>query len=1156
MFKITCYNQFMRNVIREVYMLNIIYGRSKTGKTGYIYEKVRGKMKDAERGQIVLVPDQYSHAYEVELLAQCGNGFGLYCEVLNFKTLSNRVFEAYGKPHGNILDEQERSVLLYKAANSVKDSLVYYGRFIGKADFTDSFLSIIDELKMQNIPFEDIRNGLSLIDENSILYKKLYDITLIGEAYFALCAQSALDTSDVLTALAKKLEDTDFLKGRTVYIDGFASFSPQEYMILRQIIKKCGNVYVTLCLSNIFEKSEGIEPDDFFALQSEPFNITLQTGVLLRRMALAEGIGINAIKAGPIPKYNTAALAELEKLLANESINPDFKSCDESIQIFSCANAVSECEVAAASIKKMVDDLGFRYNQIALISYDFNTYEKILPEIFRKYDIPVCTGLKREMLSNAAANVLLNVLYAVVYNYPKREFLSYIKSGYANISETDADMLENYFIVWNISGSQVVKHEDFTYNPNGLGEAFTDELTGKLAQINEVRRRVILPLDKLKRGIAKGRTIGDYIKCLCDVSDEIQLEENIKSKIEKFIENGKLELAEEYRQIWEKIGELLSNINEVLGDCHADEAEFISILKLMMSKYKISSIPAFFDCVTAGDASHIQVRGVKCTVILGVNDGVIPSKKTEHGIFTSAEREKLNDFGLGFIRYGLKESLEQQHSFYNAATSPTDRLILTCRRIDLDGADILPSSYIGQIASSNLGVEVKKDYDIPVQNFVWSAERLLESYPVQREDIYGLKEVRFLIDSSPDLLRKYNLANSADFESHRKIKDANTIQDAYGEEITLSASKIDKYNQCRFSYFAEYALKVKPLQRAEFDALKTGIFVHYMLEKIVSEIYEKHGGKWNEDLISDLIKTYSSKFLEDEFDAALDESSRIYYLILHQSRIVFKVVCMVLKGLESSSFTPADNELIISDSGAVKPLRFPVGSSHFVKVVGKVDRVDVYKDTENSYIRIVDYKTGSKHLNLNKVANGLDMQMFVYLFSICENGGNRYNGKCVPTGVLYFPAANPIAKGTQNDSAEDVNEDVESNMKMSGFVLEDENIIYAMDNSIEKDSKYIPVGYKQDGGLSSNSSVLNAGEFEVVKDYTYNTISEMGRQLFEGNIDINPYQESDNRTVCDYCHFKEMCRFDDTNCDSYRYLKRYKGKDGAISAMRGGEKLD
>lgn len=1137
-------------------MLNIIYGRSKTGKTGYIYEKIRENMADAVCGQIVLVPDQYSHEYEVELLSNCGNSFGRYCEVLNFKTLSNRVFESYGKPSGNILDEPERSVLLYKAANSVKSSLVYYGRFIGKADFTDSFLGIIDELKSQNIPFEDIKNALSLIDKNSVLYKKLHDIALIGEAYFAFCAQNALDTSDILTVLAQKLADTDFLKDRTVYIDGFASFSPQEYMTIRQIIKKCDNVYMTLCLSDIFEKAGSFDTEDYFVLQSEPFNIPLQTGLILRKIASEEGIEIKAIKTDSDPQYNSKTIAELEKFLANEPADSTLQSNDGGVKIISCANAVSECEVAAAFIRKTVSDLGFRYNEIALISYDFDSYEKILPEIFRKYDIPISIGSKRGMIENPIPNVLLNSLSTAIYNYPKREFLSYIKSGFTNISDADADTLENYLKVWNISGLQIVKRDDFTFNPAGLGELFTEELKDKLAEINEVRRNAIAPLEKLRKGLQKSKKIGDYIKYLCDFSDEIMLKDKVLAKIQKLMTDGNLELAEEYRQIWEKLVSLLANVNKVLGDCYADEVEFLSILKLMMSKYSIASIPAYLDSVTAGDASRIQVRGVKCTVILGMNDGVIPSKRAERGIFTSVEREKLKDFGLGFIPHGIKDALEQQHSFYNAATSPTYQLLLTYKRVGSDASDSLPSSYISQISSSNLGIAVERDCDIPINDFSWSAEKLIELFPTERKDIYDQDQIRKLIDDSPEINRKFNLAKAANFDSHRKIQDAKTIQEAYGKEITLSASKIDKYNQCRFSYFAEYALKIKPLQKAEFDALKTGIFVHYMLEKIISEVYGKHGGKWDEVLIESLIKTYSAKFLEDEFNSALDESSRIYYLILHQSRIVFKVACAVLKGLESSSFKPVDNELIISDGGAVKPLRFPVDSNHFVKVVGKIDRVDLYKDEKGSYIRIVDYKTGSKNLNLNKVANGLDMQMFVYLFSICENGKERYGSKCVPAGVLYFPAANPIAKGMQSDSEQEIADGVESNLRMSGYVLDDDSLIYAMDNTIDKKSRFIPVEYKNDGQLSSRSCVLNDEEFEVVKKHTYNTISEMGRQLFEGNIDINPYQESNDRTVCDYCPFREICRFDNTNCDSYRYLKQYKGKDGAISAMRGGETLD
>jgi ATP-dependent helicase/DNAse subunit B len=63
----------------------------------------------------------------------------------------------------------------------------------------------------------------------------------------------------------------------------------------------------------------------------------------------------------------------------------------------------------------------------------------------------------------------------------------------------------------------------------------------------------------------------------------------------------------------------------------------------------------------------------------------------------------------------------------------------------------------------------------------------------------------------------------------------------------------------------------------------------------------------------------------------------------------------------------------------------------------------------------------------------------------------------------------------------------------------------------------------------------------------------MGRQIFEGNIDLSPYCISADRTICDNCDFREACRFDATNSDSVRYLKQFKNKTEALCAMRGGE---
>ncbi len=68
--------------------------------------------------------------------------------------------------------------------------------------------------------------------------------------------------------------------------------------------------------------------------------------------------------------------------------------------------------------------------------------------------------------------------------------------------------------------------------------------------------------------------------------------------------------------------------------------------------------------------------------------------------------------------------------------------------------------------------------------------------------------------------------------------------------------------------------------------------------------------------------------------------------------------------------------------------------------------MDVYRENGRTYLRVVDYKTGAKQFDLSQVAEGLNLQMLIYLMAIWENGGERY-GPVTPAGVLYLPARLP-----------------------------------------------------------------------------------------------------------------------------------------------------
>ena len=56
-----------------------------------------------------------------------------------------------------------------------------------------------------------------------------------------------------------------------------------------------------------------------------------------------------------------------------------------------------------------------------------------------------------------------------------------------------------------------------------------------------------------------------------------------------------------------------------------------------------------------------------------------------------------------------------------------------------------------------------------------------------------------------------------------------------------------------------------------------------------------------------------------------------------------------------------------------------------IVINGKIDRMDIMNENEKCYFRIIDYKTNKKEFRLSEVKNGINMQMPIYIATICND---------------------------------------------------------------------------------------------------------------------------------------------------------------------------
>lgn len=333
----------------------------------------------------------------------------------------------------------------------------------------------------------------------------------------------------------------------------------------------------------------------------------------------------------------------------------------------------------------------------------------------------------------------------------------------------------------------------------------------------------------------------------------------------------------------------------------------------------------------------------------------------------------------------------------------------------------------------------------------------------------------------------------------------------------LSASRLEDYFNCRFRYFCKFGLMARPLQKAQMNAMQTGTVIHYVLEHVLSEVGTKKLSGESEAHIRIIVNKYLNQYFETQLGDTTEFTKRFKYQFMRLSKMLYSVVIRLADEFAHSSFQAEAFELSIDQDGDVQPSVIQLEDGT-VRIRGAVDRVDVLNKDGEKYIRVVDYKSGNKKFKLSDVLYGLNLQMFVYLFTICSDKKSRFSG--IPAGVLYMHAARSVFSVDGGDAEQTLKADADSEYKMKGIVLYDQehDILNEMEDGVK--GRFIPVHYTKSGLKGCFASLEGLGR--IAKKIN-TLIAEMGNGLHAGHIEQNPINGKDHNYTCDYCDYSDVC---------------------------------
>ena len=1114
--------------------MRIWTGRAGSGKTTAILQEIAARCEAGKGRQILLVPELNSHRMERRLAGATGNHGARTAEVLTFSRLADRVFSEVGGLAQQMLTPAGQLLTLQEAARRVQGGLSAWQGLADKPELLQEALRLVDECKTCAVAPETLFAAAEAC-EDGVLAAKLGDLAQLLTAYERLCDESLPDPRDRLTHLRDRLGESHVLEGATVYLDGFLGFTPQELAVVDAMLAAGVPLAAAVTCDPAY-------PDIFVT--------GCKTVKTLTRMAKRHNQTVGQIDLGASRIARPAGLAalEAESLLPVRTPHPDSAA---GVRLYAAASPFDECEHAAAYIRRKVRDEGARYRDFVVCARDIEPYGGFLAMAMARYDVPVFLAEKPDLLSRPPMALVTGALAAVQNYFKYEDLFGCLKTGLTHLTRDEVDQLENYVLTWNIRGG--AWERDWTEHPDGYGLALDDRARAQLAALNELRARAIAPFAALREALMGEPPASDCVRALYAFLLAVDAPGRMSARAAAHEAAGRLQLADEYRQLWEILVSAMEQFAWVCGGTPMTAERFAQLFRLVLGEYDVGTIPVSLDRVTCGNIERACLENAKYVVLLGVNDGLIPKTPSPTSLLSDMDRDKLDVLGVELKVHGAERLLMEQETLYRALACPTDELLLIWHLTDASGGETRPSYFAGTVRELLPGAPFAAHQTETVRDRL-QAERPAVELACAYLSGDRTAAVRAAYQYYQDDERVLDAA--AQKRGRGPLVSPHTIDGLYGKHLNLTASRVDTFYSCRFAFFMQYGLKARPRRVARFDALETGTFIHYVLEHALDALGKQAGGAAaaDEAAVRRACRAAVRQYVQEELGGLETKTARFRYLFGRLTRTVEQILDNVIEELRVSDFAPIDYEVDFSRGGDLPPVECTEGDLT-VALSGKVDRVDGYIKNGRLYLRVMDYKSGKKSFSLSDIWYGLNMQLIIYLYALQQEGLDRYRqrleaelNEIVPAGVLYVPVRDELP-----DAPRDIDEDAlralrDKALRRSGLLSDDMELLEAMEHGLEGDGRFIPVSIKVKKGedepsLAAKSAVADLAKFGRLARYTHEKLLEMGRELRAGSVTADPCKKDKNSSYCDWCEFRAACRFDETAGDKARWLKHLSDED-------------
>ncbi len=1038
-----------------------------------IYEQISADIKAKKPGRILIVPELISHDAERRLCAAAGNTASRFAEVLSFSRLVRRVAEYDAVPVEETLDNGGRVVAMAAAARQLHSKLKAYAAIETKPEFLTGLVDAVDEFKRCCISAADLHFAAQRTE--GALAQKLEELSLLLEAYNAICAQGKRDPRDQISWLLNRLQENEFAQEHCFYIDGFPDFTVQHLSVLEHLVRMGADVTVSLNCDRLDSSNPA-------------FQKASDTASSLVRCAKRWG---SQVKIQNISGQKVA-LDGLSAYLFQGHLQEGAYA--DVLKVYTVNTPYDECLLVAQNILRLVRQ-GVRFRDISVVCADMNIYRNTIHMVFERCAIPSYLSGTESVLDKAVITTVLAAMDSALGGFEKRDMLRYIKSVLSPVSLDESDALENYSVIWNIQGTRWLR--EWTGHPSGLGEEWTDQDHDILSKLNQLRQTVVGPLVALRDDFQSAVSVSEQIQALYNFLCRIELAAHLESMASDLDSTGDNREAQILSQLWEILLNAMEQLHDVLGNTAWDTETFVRLFKLLLSQYDVGTIPPVLDSVIIGPVSAMRCQEAKHLFVLGALEGSLPAYAGSVGVLSDQERDLLRKLELPLTGGSIEGLHAEFAEIYGVFCGARNSVTVSC-----------PSGRPSFIFRRLLTLAGDAEQE----------ELLVGPALVDPLEAASLLLCNHSEDFAEHLNVDRELRQLFDHKDHAMgTVERQNVEKLYGKSLRLSASQIDKQADCKLAYFLKYGLRLKERKEASVDPAEFGTYVHAVLEETAKEI-KALGGFKNVSLEQtlSLAAKYSEAYAQERFHEL--DSERIRYIFQKNEQELRMIVQELWEELQESDFSPVAFEAAFGPGQELKAISIS-GKTMDAQLMGFVDRVDRWDSGSGNYFRVIDYKTGKKDFDYCDVFNGYGLQMLLYLFALEEDGAEFLGDSPICAGVQYFPARVPMISADGHLTPEQAQKDRDKSWKRKGLLLNEDAVLYAMEN--REDPKRLCYTQKKDG--SRIGDLASKSQLRLLKVYVFSLVGKMVDDIASGRITPDPYTRGSSHNACTYCPYGSVC---------------------------------